>query len=61
MRPRPVPCREVLSQLNWESDNWETLPKRSSRQDPPDVRTCYIHFLLAFLFDSSPQVAPGSC
>ena len=48
-------AREVLSKVSWDSDSWETLPKRSSR-DQPDVRTCFIHLLLAFLFDSSREV-----
>ena len=48
-------AREVLTKVSWESESWETLPKRSSR-DQPDVRTCFIHLLLAFLFDSSREV-----
>ena len=49
-------AREVLARINWDSESWATLPKRSSLQDPPDVRTCFIHFLLSFLFDSSKEV-----
>jgi len=49
-------AREVLLKVNWEHDNWDTLSKRSSKKDPPDVRTCFIHFLLAFLFEPSPLV-----
>ena len=52
----PVQAREVLMKVNWEHDNWDTLCKRSSKKDPPDVRTCFIHFLLAFLFEPSPLV-----
>jgi len=52
----PTQARELLLKVNWEHDNWDTLSKRSSRKDPPDVRTCFIHFLLAFLFEPSPLV-----
>ena len=52
----PVQAREVLTKVNWEHDNWDTLCKRSSKKDPPDVRTCFIHLLLAFLFEPSPLV-----
>jgi len=52
----PAQAREVLTKVNWEHDNWDTLCKRSSKKDPPDVRTCFIHLLLAFLFEPSPLV-----
>jgi len=52
----PTQAREVLMKVNWEHDNWDTLSKRSSKKDPPDVRTCFIHFLLSFLFEPSPLV-----
>eukprot|EP00092_Neocalanus_flemingeri_P037911 GFUD01041266.1.p1 GENE.GFUD01041266.1~~GFUD01041266.1.p1 ORF type:complete len:1730 (-),score=625.36 GFUD01041266.1:48-5237(-) len=52
----PTQAREVLLKVNWEHDNWDTLSKRSSKTDPPDVRTCFIHFLLAFLFEPSSLV-----
>jgi hypothetical protein len=47
-------AREVLLKVNWEHDNWDTLSKRGSKKDSPDVRTCFIHFLLSFLSCSSP-------
>ena len=45
----------MLAKLNWESENWDTLYKRRSKETP-DVRTCFIHFLLSFMMDSSAQV-----
>ena len=42
--------------MNWSHDNWDTLYKRTSRKETPDVRTCFIHFLLSFLMDPSPVV-----
>ena len=44
----PTQAREVLLKVNWD--------KRSSKKDPPDVRTCFIHFLLTVLFEPSPLV-----
>lgn len=52
----PLAAREVLMKLNLEHNNWELLPRRSSRRDAPDVRTCFTHFLLAFLVDPHPGV-----
>ena len=52
----PTQAREVLMKVNWEHDNWDTLSKRSSKKDPPDVRACFIHFLLSFLFEPSPII-----
>ena len=42
--------------LNWGHDNWDTLYKRTSKKETPDVRTCFIHFLLSFLMDPSSTV-----
>ena len=52
----PTQAREVLMKVNWEHDNWDTLSKRSSKKDPPDVRACFIQFLLSFLFEPSPII-----
>ena len=41
----PTQAREVLMKVNWEHDNCDTLSKRSSKKNPPDVKTCFIHFL----------------
>ena len=49
-------AREVLIKVNWTHDNWDTLYKRTSKKESPDVRTCFIHFLLAFLMEPSPIV-----
>ena len=49
-------CREVLLRLNWSHDNWDTLYKRTSNKEKPDVRTVFIQFLLSFLMDSDPLV-----
>lgn len=49
-------AREVLIKLNWTHDNWDTLYKRTSKKETPDVRTCFIHFLLSFLMEPSPTV-----
>jgi hypothetical protein len=52
----PTQAREVLMKVNWEHDNCDTLSKRSSKKDPPDVRACFIQFLLSFLFEPSPII-----
>ena len=49
-------AREVLMKVNWTHDNWDTLYKRTSKKESPDVRTCFIHFLLSFLMEPSPMV-----
>ena len=49
-------AREVVTRLPWSHDNWDTLVKRTSLKETPDVRTCFIHFLLSFLMDSSPSL-----
>ena len=49
-------AREVLLRVNWSHDNWDTLYKRTSLKEKPDVRTVFIQFLLSFLMDSDPQV-----
>ena len=47
---------EVLLKVNWEHNNWDNLSKRSCKNDQPDVRTCFVHFLLEFLFEPNPLV-----
>ena len=49
-------AREVLLRLNWSHDNWDTLYKRTSHKERPDVRTVFTQFLLSFLMDSDPLV-----
>ena len=46
-------AREVLDKLDLDHDNFQSLARRRSKEHGdstiPDVRTCYVHFLLSFL------------
>ena len=47
---------KCLDKFSTDLLNWDTLYKRTSHKEKPDVRTVFIQFLLSFLMDSDPQV-----
>ncbi|XP_041352192.1 nucleolar pre-ribosomal-associated protein 1-like [Gigantopelta aegis] len=42
-------CRAVISQFNFNHQNITPLFNRRDRKDDQDVRTCLVHFVMAFL------------
>lgn len=48
--------RELLGHLSFHSQVLDTLSEHTKPTDPRSVRTCYIHFVLAFLVEGNTPI-----